>query len=462
MGDGRTIVAVASAPGPAARGIVRAGGAGCLHAVRAVLEPGCAAERALAQGARGVHAGRLAGALPPIAVRVVAMPGPASATGEDCAEIHAPGNAVLLDRIVDALVAAGTGEVRRAGPGEFSARAVLAGRIPLAEAERVAAAIAAETDAQLDAAAALRRNAGGERAAALAGIVADALALVEAGIDFTDQEDVQAIAPAELAARLAEVRTALGAMIAHAGGAEHARRAARVVLAGPPNAGKSSLFNALLGRTRAVESPERGTTRDTVEEALEVAPGVEVLLVDAPGLDEAAEAIDHLMQARARAAIERADVVLACGDGDSADDAPLHLPDPAGRVIRVATKLDDGRCAPPGAIATSARTGRGLDGLRAAIAADVDGLCGHRQSEEDSLGAAQAALLAEAVTALEQARDIVRGNRRAGEPLPARLAHPELVAASLRTALDRLGEVSGAIPPDDVLGRLFSSFCIGK
>lgn len=460
MGDGRTIVAVASAPGPAARGIVRAGGAGCLRAMRAVLEPGCAAEQALAQGARGVHVGRLAGTLPPIAVLVVAMPGPASATGEDCAEIHAPGNAMLLDRIVDALVAAGAGEVRRAGPGEFSARAVLAGRIPLAEAERVAAAIAAETDAQLEAAAALRRNAGGERAAELAGTVADALALVEAGIDFTDQEDVQAIAPAELDARVAAVRAALGTMLARSGGAEHARRAARVVLAGPPNAGKSSLFNALLGRTRAVESPERGTTRDAVEEALDVAPGVEVLLVDAPGLDEAVEAIDHLMQARARAAIERADVVVACGDPES--DAPLHLPIFAGRVIRVATKLDDGRSAPPGTIATSAHTGRGVDELRASIAGAAEALHGHRQSQECALGAAQAALLAEAAAALDQARDLLRGTSGPDGRMSARLAHPELVAAAMRTALDRLGEVSGAIPPDDVLGRLFSSFCIGK
>lgn len=463
MGDGRTIVAVASAPGPAARGIVRAGGSGCLGAMRAVLEPGCAAERALAQGARGVHVGRLAGTLPPIAVLVVAMPGPASATGEDCAEIHAPGNAVLLERIADALVVAGAGDVRRAGPGEFSARAVLGGRVPLAEAERVAAAIAAETDAQLDAAAALRRNAGGERAAELAGSVADALALVEAGIDFTDQEDVQAIAPAELEARLAEVRTALDAMVARAGGGEQARRTARVVLAGPPNAGKSSLFNALLGRTRAVESPERGTTRDAVEEALEVAPGVEVLLVDAPGLDEAVEAIDHLMQARARAAIGRADVVVECGPVNSSCHSSSDFRGVSGSIVRAVTKADaDGHAAPPEVVCTSARTGRGLDELRAAIATAVDALRGHRQSEESSLGTAQAALLVEAVAALDQAREIVRGDRRAGEPLPARLAHPELVAASLRTALDRLGEVSGAIPPDDVLGRLFSGFCIGK
>jgi tRNA modification GTPase len=454
MGDRRAIVAVASAPGPAARGIVRASGAGCMMGVQALLEPGCAPGVA----ARGVHVGRLAAPLPPIAVLVIVMPGPASATGEDCVEIHAPGNPVLLERIVDALVAAGEGAIRRAAPGEFSARAVLSGRMPVAEAERVAAAIAAETDAQLEAAAALRANAAGQRAAALAEDLALALALVEAGIDFTDQEDVQAIAPGELDRRLAVMRASLQAMLARAGGAEQARRAARVVLAGPPNAGKSSLFNALLGRARTVEASERGTTRDAVEEALEVAPGVEVLLVDAPGLDEATAAIDHLMQSRARAAIERADVVLACEVGNP---APLHVPIfPI--AIRVATKLDDGQAPPPGAIATSARTGRGLNDLRAAIADAVTALRGHRQAEESALGAAQTALLHEAVNALDEAIATVREGRGPGTPPPARLAHPELVAASLRTALDRLGEVAGAIPPDDVLGRLFSSFCIGK
>jgi tRNA modification GTPase len=454
MGDRRAIVAVASAPGPAARGIVRASGAGCMMGVQALLEPGCAPGVA----ARGVHVGRLAAPLPPIAVLVIVMPGPASATGEDCVEIHAPGNPVLLERIVDALVAAGEGAIRRAAPGEFSARAVLSGRMPVAEAERVAAAIAAETDAQLEAAAALRANAAGQRAAALADDLALALALVEAGIDFTDQEDVQAIAPAELERRLVTMRAALQAMLARAGGAEQARRAARVVLAGPPNAGKSSLFNALLGRARTVEASERGTTRDAIEEALEVAPGVEVLLVDAPGLDEATAAIDLLMQARARTAIERADVVLACGAGDS---APLHLPI-FPTVIRIATKLDDGQVAPAGAIATSARTGRGLHDLRAAIANAVTALRGHRQAEESALGNAQAALLHEAVNALDEAIATVREGSGPDAAAPAQLAHPELVAASLRTALDRLGEVAGAIPPDDVLGRLFSSFCIGK
>jgi len=458
MGDRRAIVAVASAPGPAARGIVRASGAGCMMGVQALLEPGCAA----AATARGVHVARLAAPLPPIAVLVAAMPGPASATGEDCVEIHAPGNPVLLERIVDALVAAGEGAIRRAAPGEFSARAVLLGRMPVAEAERVAAAIAAETDAQLEAAGALRANAAGQRAAALAEDLALALALVEAGIDFTDQEDVQAIAPGELDRRLVTIYAALQAMLARAGGAEQARRAARVVLAGPPNAGKSSLFNALLGRARTVEAPERGTTRDAVEEALEVASGVEVLLVDAPGLDEATAAIDHLMQSRARAAIERADVVLACEPVNSSCHSSSIFGAEAAQVLHVATRADDGLAPGSGAIATSARTGRGLDDLRAAITDAVTALRGHRQAEESALGAAQAALLQEAVSALDEAIATVREGRGPDEALPARLAHPELVAASLRTALDRLGEVAGAIPPDDVLGRLFSSFCIGK
>ena len=156
-------------------------------------------------------------------------------------------------------------------------------------------------------------------------------------------------------------------------------------------------------------------------------------------------------------------MVVECSPVNSSCHSSSNFRGVSGSIVRVVTKADaDGHAPPPDAICTSARTGRGLDELGTAIATAVDALRGHRQSEESSLGTAQAALLVEAVMALDHARDIVRGNHRPDQPLPARLAHPELVAASLRTALDRLGEVSGAIPPDDVLGRLFSSFCIGK
>ena len=433
------ILAAASPPGQAARGIVRASGARACAVLAANMADGCAGRAAVTGRVRGVHVVRLL--QPAIPALCVVMPGPSSATGEDCAEIHAVGNPLVLERIIEAVIARSGGEARRAHPGEFSARAVLGGRIGIGDAERVAAAIAAETDAALAAAGALRAGDAERATAGDAEEVATLLALVEAGIDFTDQEDVVAIARPVLERRVRAVLARIRARCAVSAGSERAARAARVVLAGPPNAGKSSLYNALLGHTRAVESPERGTTRDVVEHAIALPGGIEAVLVDAPGLEDALHEIDVLMQARATDALERADVVIDCG---AAVDGPTHA-----IVLRVETKCDmrNGTPAPAAdTISTSARTGQGIDALRAAIARAVSGRA-PRGADESTLGAARTALLAEAAAGLEGALAVDA---------------PELVAASLRTALDRLGEVAGAIPPDDVLGRLFAGFCIGK
>jgi tRNA modification GTPase len=433
------ILAVASPPGQAARGIVRASGGQACAVLAANMADGCAGRAAVRAGTRGVHVVRLL--QPAIPALCVVMPGPASATGEDCAEIHAVGNPLVLERIIEAVIARSGGEARRAHPGEFSARAVLAGRIKIGDAERVAAAIAAETDAALTAAGALRAGDAESATARDAEEVATVLALVEAGIDFTDQEDVVAIARPELERRVRAVLARIRVRCEASAGRERAARAARVVLAGPPNAGKSSLYNALLGHFRAVESPERGTTRDAVEHAIVLPGGVEAVLVDAPGLEDAVHEIDILMQSRAADALARADVVIDCGAAFIGSSGAV--------VLRVETKCDMGNGAPTpaaGTISTSARTGHGIEALRAAIARAVSER-DPRGAGESTLGAARTALLAEAAAGLEGALSVDA---------------PELVAASLRTALDRLGEVAGAIPPDDVLGRLFAGFCIGK
>ncbi len=463
MDAASTILAVASPPGLSPRGLVRASGRdACAHVAATLTGPGA---QAIAARTRGIHVARLAD--PPIPVLVACMPAPRSATGEDCVEVHAPGNPALLERIVDAVIARAPGGARRAHPGEFSVRAVLHGRMTAAGADAMAHAIAAETDAALAAARSTETDDSADARRAWSGEIADVLALVEAGIDFTDQEGVVAIERQDLERRLAAVGSAIDAALRAAEGAERAIHAPRVVLCGPPNAGKSSLFNALLGRARSVEHELRGTTRDAIEAAMPLGDGTEALLVDVPGLEEAVERIDMLMQRRAMDAIARADVVVACDDGHGAaaggathgaDSAfPGDLPIPRTEaVLRVRTKRDLPDAPPPRAahdasaprpaIETSARTGAGLASLRAAIR----DACAHSRSHASgtaALGSARAMLLSEAATAIRAA---------------CAEQAPELVAAWLRTALDRLGEVSGAIPPDDVLGRIFARFCIGK
>ena len=452
MDSQSVILAVASPPGSAMRGIVRASGAAACQVLWNAMDPDCPGSMAVRARVRGVHVVRLRD--PAIPALAMVMPGPTSATGEDCAEIHTAGNPFVLERIMTTVIAHSDGTARRAHPGEFSVRAVLSGRMPIASAERVAAVIMAETDAQLAAASMLQANTAEQSSARDTDEIATLLALVEAGIDFTDQEDVVAIARPALEERVRSVRDRIRARCATSAGAESAQRAARVVLTGAPNAGKSSLFNALLQHTRVVESAHRGTTRDAIEHACLLPGGIEVILVDAPGLDDAIHDVDVLMQARAHDAINRADIILVCQPHSHnpvthAYKSPL-IDGAHALVINVQTKCDTpGTASTTNAadgISTSAHTGDGIAELRAAIARTISTRA-PRNAHEFTLGVARVALLQEAADSLDDMLTIDA---------------PELVAAALRTALDRLGEVSGAIPPDDVLGRLFSSFCIGK
>ena len=452
MDNQSVILAVASPPGSATRGIVRASGVDACHVMIGVIDSECSGHAAVRARIRGVQVVRLLD--PAISALAVVMPGPTSATGEDCIEIHTVGNPFVLERIMTAVISHARGSARRAHPGEFSVRAVMSGRMGIAAAERVAAAIMSETDAELAAAAVLQTNTTEQSSARDTDEIATLLALVEAGIDFTDQDDVVAIARPDLERRVCAVRDRIQARCAMSAGAESAQRAARVVLTGAPNTGKSSLFNALLSQTRAVESPQRGTTRDAIEHACALPGGLEVVLVDAPGIEDAVNEVDVLMQARAHEVLGRADVILRCFPGDEPAFEPLvpaHEADgERALTIDVRTKCDVLAMSPvvndDNAIMTSARTGAGIAELRTVIAGAIAKRA-PRTVHEFSLGIARIALLKEAALSLDNA---------------LATAAPELVADALRTALDRLGEVSGAIPPDDVLGRLFSSFCIGK
>lgn len=438
---GDTIVAPASGAGQAPRAMIRLSGAGTPEVLRAVL--------AAPPSGRGCRPSRLRIGGAELPVLVACFRAPDSYTGEEGAEIVLAGSPRLVERVLGRLVE--VPGVRHAEPGEFTARAYLLGRLSLGEAEAVGELIAARSEAQIEAARRMMSGESGARYQRLADEAATLLALVEAGIDFTDQEDVTAIAPEALRSRALALRDEI---ISMAGRAEARAALPRVVLVGRPNAGKSTLFNALLGRRRAVVSASPGSTRDVLEEELDLsgdAPGAgRIVLIDIAGLEEGAASA-------ARAEIAAAAQEAALGAVASADVAVYC--DPSGRfagfdgrakpVLRVRTKADL-----PGEhsnLEVCALDGWNMGALRRGIA---DAAFGSAEAENLALAARHRLALREAGARLEEAARAGAGRER--------LETPELVAEALRSALDRLGELCGRITPDDVIGRVFSRFCVGK
>lgn len=430
---GDTIVALASPPGRSPRALIRISG----PATHALLRNVC--EIAAITGL-GTARFRLTDLLS-LPILYVIGRGPRTYTGEDSAELLIPGNPALIDRVLTALIR--EPGIRLASPGEFTARAYLNGKLPLDQAEGVAASVAAQTTEQLAAARDLLSGITGARYHAWSQELATLLALVEAGIDFADQEDVVAIAPADLDRR---IQTLLAAMETHRGGPSESRNSLpRIILAGEPNAGKSTLFNALLGHARTVVSPIAGTTRDAIEEPLDLsrdAPGaVQVLLIDLAGLDASSgSAIHNQAQSMAAQAIQSADAVLHCDPSGLFPALTTAAP-----TIRVRTKADlPASTNTTQTIPVCALDGWNLSTLRRTIA---DVACST---------SAAAAVLPRHQRALEQTAIHLQ------EALTQTHVSAEMTAGSLRLALDALGELTGRISPDEVIGRIFSTFCIGK
>ncbi|MEM9560711.1 MAG: GTPase [Planctomycetota bacterium] len=443
-----TIAAIASAPGRSHTGIVRIAGVDTLHALDALLASPCP---------RGAGAHRVA-----LRLGVHALPAllllsraPRSYTGDDAAELLLPGNPPLLGRVLDALLA--TGLAVAAWPGAFSERAFEGGKLTLTQAEGVAATIAAETASQLEGARRLLTGELGERARGWGTGLARLLALVEAGIDFTDQEDVVAIAPGALSAGVRAIADDLDAFLG--GAPARAADAERpvVMLVGAPSAGKSTLFNALLARRRAAVAQAPGTTRDALAEPLDLAsaaPGAGVVeLVDLAGLDDGQRtgSVDAAAQALAREHLRRADVLVHCDPAGVFTLANL----PSTPTIRARTKAD--RAPRPrdpdraDMLDVCALDGTGLGALRSAIArAAFDAPRG-----EGAVLPRHRASASTASRALTDALELIDADART-------LGDPELVAGSLRSALDALSDLAGEHTPDDVIGRVFASFCVGK
>jgi len=469
---GDTIAAPASGGGVGPRAILRVSGPATSAAIAALgavelaaAGPGACTAVLTIPTARG------AAELPTL---VVMFRSPRSFTGEDALELQIPGNPALVQRVMQVILA--VEGVRAAAPGEFTARAFLSGKLTAEQAEGVAAVIAARSDAELESARRLVQGRTGERYRRLADELAGALALVEAGIDFTDQEDVVPITRSDLLQRLRAVEAGLKELAGPQTANESEADEPVVVLAGAPNAGKSTLFNALLGRTRAVVSDIPGTTRDAVAERLDLAargwlPGGQgfgvgsVMLVDLAGLDEALatrSALDEAGQAAAGLAIERADVVVLC--------------DPAGRFDSAELRRAGDRAAARGAVVVRVRTKADLAGACGADAEHAIAVCG---LDGWNLGALARAIADAAESARPGGTSLVLPRHRralhgaltgVGSAVAAlrqqaggqAIQSVELVASSMRSALDELGEIAGRIGPDDIIGRVFATFCIGK
>jgi tRNA modification GTPase len=437
-----TIIAVSSAPGQSMRGLIRLSGPESLAMVRklgvTLNEP-----RQLTR----THLDFDGRKLPCLAL---GFHGPASYTGQDIVEIQVPGNPALLDQIVHRLIAQGA---RMAEAGEFTFTAYLAGKLDLTQAEGISATIHATSQAQLQAAKLLRQGNLGSFSHRLVESLATALALVEAGIDFTDQDDVVAITPAQLVERLTDIHKQLTDLLANARSWGALEAMPRVVLVGPPSAGKSTLFNALLGKQRAVTHEQAGTTRDILAEPmlLSRADGsqVEVMLMDIAGLDDAANALDQDIQLAARKSIEQADVIVHLGKCEAASE-----------IIRVRPKMDMPNmheAAEDDILPISAKTGMGLPRLKRAILAKL----GDRGV---SIAAEKLALQPRHELALKQATESIDDALRYVQPQADQhaLDDLELIAGMLRFALDQLASLGGEMTPDDIIGRVFATFCVGK
>lgn len=437
-----TIAAIATAAGAAGVGVVRLSGAGCRAIAAKLLGKAPKPRHAHYQRFRDGDGEVIDDGL------LLFFPAPHSYTGEDVLELQGHGSPLLLQALLARCFALGA---RPARPGEFTERAFLEGRLDLAQAEAVADLVSAGSEAALRAA---RRSLEGEFSRRVEAVVEGLTGLrvwIEAALDFPEEE-IDFLAAPELRRRLHEVSNSLARLRADAGRGKRLVDGLHVVIAGAPNAGKSSLLNALAGEERAIVTEIAGTTRDLLREQVRI-DGIELTLVDTAGLREAPDRVEQEGIRRARAELGRADLVLAVLD-DQAPAADLPLPagvpvlwlhnkaDLSGQPVRAEHRPDGDH------LWLSARTGAGLDALRARLR-EAAGL------GEGSQGAFSA-----------RARHLEALDRGAGH-LAAATAQlhqgaGELAAEELRQAQEALGEITGRIDAEALLGRIFADFCIGK
>ncbi|MEM1231327.1 MAG: tRNA uridine-5-carboxymethylaminomethyl(34) synthesis GTPase MnmE [Pseudomonadota bacterium] len=434
-------MAIATAPGQGGVGIVRLSGAG-VHAMGAALFSGTLSHRQLSYGVVRDATGAVLDQ-----VMATRFDGPRSFTGEDVVEIHGHGGPVVLGQIVAACQVLGA---RLARPGEFSERAFLNDKLDLAQAEAIADLISAGSAAAARGALRSLRGAFSARVDDLAEQLLWLRTYVEATLDFPDEEDVDHLATAQFPERLAQARRTLASLLTESARGQQLTEGVQIALVGPPNVGKSSLLNALAAEDRAIVSDVPGTTRDLLEFDL-VLGGLPIRVVDTAGLRASEDPVEQEGVRRALARASEIDLLVVVS-APQARLGPEHRQALSGLPqLEVWNKADlpgalEDRAA--SGVPVSALTGQGVDDLVNAIhqavgygadAAPFSARARHIEALESCAGALAAAA----------------GELDAGDG-------GVLLAEALRAGHDALGGITGRVTPDDLLGEIFSSFCIGK
>lgn len=439
-----TIAAPATPPGHGGIGVIRISGPAAA-AIGAAIAPPLPEPRRAA-----LRAFRAADGEPIDRGLLLWLPAPASYTGEDSLELQGHGGPAVIDALLARALELGA---RAAGPGEFTERAFLNGRLDLAQAEAVADLIESADHAGARAAMRSLEGAFSRRLDDLTGQLTGLRAWIEATLDFPEEE-IDFLADPALAARVEALQAAMAETRAAAAEGRRLVEGQTVVIAGAPNAGKSSLLNRLAGAEAAIVTDVPGTTRDALRESIRI-EGVPLTVIDTAGLRDTDDPVESEGVRRARAATDRADRILLIVDSTRPDPEPPEFT-PGIPVDVVRNKIDlsgepAGAGHDPGGRAlfrVSATTGAGLDALRAHLhralgAAGHEGVFSARRRHLDALARAAAEIDA-GVAAF---RDTAAG---------------ELVAEHLRRAQDELGTITGRVTSEDLLGEIFGRFCIGK
>lgn len=441
-----TIVALASAGGTAAVSLLRLSGP-TAEAVADRATAGAASAAVERRATRTQVRDEEGRVLDDVLLTV--FRGRRSFTGEPVVEIACHGGRLIVRKLMARLTDCGA---RLAGPGEFTQRAFLNGKLDLTQAEAVMDLISAQSELALRAAHEQLEGRLGQQTERLREDLIGVVAHLEAWIDFPE-EDIDPDTGQALLDRLAAIRQDIRRLLATAEQGRILREGVRTVLCGLPNAGKSSLLNLMLGSDRAIVSEEAGTTRDTIEELL-VLDGVPLRLIDTAGLRGEAGGVEREGMRRTLLEAGRADLLIVVVDGTLPPEQALpELPEGAGRRVLVCNKADlglDPRWRGEG-VSLSCRSGEGLPELRRAIREALD--LGEADWGEHAvaINGRHRDCLRRAEASLERGEDLLRGSTA-----------PEFAAMELREALAAIGEVAGRVDTEEVLGAIFSRFCIGK